>query len=45
MTRTIKRRLAAAERRSRPKRVGLQVIVIEGGLPGPIRYADGGGRL
>jgi hypothetical protein len=45
MTRTIKRRIGAVEKRTRPKRVGLQAIMIEGGLPGPIRWAEGGGQV
>jgi hypothetical protein len=45
MSRAIERRLAAAERRLTQTQVGLRVIAISGGLPGPIRYAQGGGRI
>jgi len=43
MSNPIERRLAAAERRLKPTRPDFQVIRVSGGLPGPVRFAAGGG--
>jgi hypothetical protein len=45
MRKPIESRLAAAERQLRPKGKVLHVLHISGGLPGPIRWAEGGGRV
>ena len=45
MNKAIERRVSAAERRLSATHVGLHVITISGGFAGPIRYAQGGGRI
>jgi len=43
MSKTFKRRLAAAERELKPKEKSFRIIRVIGGLPGPVRYAGFGG--
>ena len=44
MSRAIERRLSAIERRVKPPASAITEIIIEGGLPGPRRFASVAGR-
>jgi hypothetical protein len=43
MSKSIERRLAAAERRIKPRHTDFTIIRLIGGLPVPVRWAEGGG--